>query len=43
MLHHLQDWSLAETARHLDRSDAAVAGLVHRGLKRLRELMQDTE
>jgi RNA polymerase sigma-70 factor (ECF subfamily) len=43
VLHHLQDWSLAETARRLDRSDAAVAGLVHRGLKRLRELMQDTE
>jgi len=43
VLHHLQDWSLAETALHLGRSDAAVAGLVHRGLKRLRELMQDTE
>jgi RNA polymerase sigma-70 factor (ECF subfamily) len=39
VLHHLQGWSLAETARRLERTDAAVAGLLHRGLKKLRELM----
>lgn len=39
VLHHLQGCSLAETARHLERSDAAVAGLLRRGLKKLRELM----
>jgi RNA polymerase sigma-70 factor (ECF subfamily) len=37
--HHLQSCSLSETARSLDRTDAAVAGLLHRGLKRLREIM----
>jgi len=39
MLHHLQGCSLSETARLLQRTDAAVAGLLHRGLKKLRELM----
>jgi RNA polymerase sigma-70 factor (ECF subfamily) len=39
VLHHLQGCSLAETARRLGRTDAAVAGLLHRGLKKLRELM----
>lgn len=39
MLHHLQGWTLSEVALHLDRTDAAVAGLLHRGLRRLRELM----
>jgi RNA polymerase sigma-70 factor, ECF subfamily len=37
--HHLQGCSLSETARSLDRTDAAVAGLLHRGLKKLREIM----
>lgn len=40
VLHHLQGWSLSDTARRLERSDAATAGLLHRGLKKLRELMQ---
>ncbi len=40
MRHHLQGWSLAEVARELGRSEAAVAGLLHRGLKRLRELLE---
>jgi RNA polymerase sigma-70 factor (ECF subfamily) len=40
-LHHLQGWSLAELARHLDRSEAAVAGLLHRGFKKLRDLLHD--
>jgi RNA polymerase sigma-70 factor (ECF subfamily) len=36
MLHHLQGWTLEEIGRHLDRSPAAVAGLIKRGLKALR-------
>jgi RNA polymerase sigma-70 factor (ECF subfamily) len=39
VLHHLQDCSLADTARSLGKTDAAVAGLLHRGLKKLRALM----
>jgi RNA polymerase sigma-70 factor (ECF subfamily) len=39
VLHHLQGWSLVQLAEHLERSQSAVAGLLHRGLKRLRELM----
>ena len=43
ILHHLQGCSLADTARSLARTDAAVAGLLHRGLKKLRELMTSGE
>jgi RNA polymerase sigma-70 factor (ECF subfamily) len=43
VLHHLQGCSLSETAHRLDRTDAAVAGLLHRGLKKLRELMPSGE
>ncbi len=39
VLHHLQGWTLADVAQRLERTDAAVAGLLHRGLKRLRELL----
>ncbi len=39
VLHHLQGCSLAETARSLGRTDASIAGLLHRGLKELRRLM----
>ena len=39
VLHHLQGCSLAEVATQLERSEPAVAGLLHRGLKRLRELL----
>lgn len=39
VLHHLQALPLAEVAEQLDKSPAAVAGLLHRGLKRLREVM----
>lgn len=38
-LHHLQGLTLAETAEQLDRTTASVAGLLRRGLGRLRELM----
>jgi RNA polymerase sigma-70 factor, ECF subfamily len=43
VLHHLQGWSLSEVAGQLQRSEPAVAGLLHRGLKQLRTLMQDSE
>ena len=35
-LHHLQGWPLAEIAAELETTKAAVAGLLHRGLKNLR-------
>jgi RNA polymerase sigma-70 factor (ECF subfamily) len=40
VLHHLQGWTLTELAQHMGRSESAVAGLLHRGLKRLRELVE---
>lgn len=43
VLHHLQGWRLAEVAERLNRTEAAVAGLLHRGLRRLRELMRETD
>jgi RNA polymerase sigma-70 factor (ECF subfamily) len=43
VLHHLQRWTLAEVAAELKRSEAAVAGLLHRGLRRLRELLESEE
>ena len=39
-LHHLHHWTLEEVGRHLERSSAAVAGLIKRGLKQLRLLLQ---
>jgi RNA polymerase sigma-70 factor (ECF subfamily) len=41
VLHHLQGWPLSEIALRLGRTEPAVAGLLHRGLKRLRCLMED--
>lgn len=43
VLHHLQGWKLAEVAERLNRSESAIAGLLHRGLRRLRELMRETD
>ena len=40
ILHHLQGKSAAEIASQMEKTDVAVAGLLRRGLKRLRELMQ---
>ncbi len=40
-LHHLQGWPLAEVARQLDRTPAAVMGLLHRGLKQLRNRLAE--
>jgi len=39
VLHHLQGLPLVEVGQQLNKTPAAVAGLLHRGLKRLRELM----
>jgi len=39
-LKHLQGWSVGEICRHVGKSEAAVAGLLRRGLKRLRELLK---
>lgn len=41
VLHHLQGAALAEVATQLQRTEAAVAGLLHRGLKQLRELLEE--
>jgi RNA polymerase sigma-70 factor (ECF subfamily) len=40
-LHHLKGLPVAETARFMGRSRAAVVGLLFRGLKRLRELLAE--
>jgi RNA polymerase sigma-70 factor (ECF subfamily) len=42
-LKHLHGWSLKEIAEHMERSTPAVAGLLHRGLQRLRELMEEQD
>lgn len=42
MLHHLQGCTLREVAEILGRTEPAVAGLLHRGLKKLRQLMQSS-
>lgn len=43
VLQHWQGWSLAQIGQHLERSPEAVAGLIKRGLKQLRQLMQERE
>jgi RNA polymerase sigma-70 factor (ECF subfamily) len=43
VLQHWHGWSLAQIAAHLDRSPAAVAGLLHRGLQQLRKSLQEGE
>ena len=40
VLQHWQGWSLATIGEHLGRSPAAVAGLIKRGLKQLRTLLE---
>lgn len=42
-LHYLQGWKLAEIAEHMGRSVSGVAGLVHRGLKELKQIMAGEE
>ena len=40
-LRHCQGWSIDAVARQMDRTPAAVAGLLKRGLKQLREILDD--
>lgn len=40
VLHHLQGFTLVETSQRMERTQAAVAGLLHRGLKALRQRMK---
>ena len=40
-LHHLHDLSVSEVAEQIGRTEAAAAGLLRRGLKRLRELLKE--
>ena len=40
VLRHLHGWSLHDIARHVGRSRAAVAGLLHRGLQQVRSELQ---
>jgi RNA polymerase sigma-70 factor (ECF subfamily) len=40
LLKHCQGWSLAEIGRHLDRTPTAVASLLQRGLRQLRERLR---
>jgi RNA polymerase sigma-70 factor (ECF subfamily) len=39
-LHYLRGWKLEELAQNLGRGKSAVAGLLHRGLDKLREFLQ---
>ena len=41
VLQHWHGWTLAQIGEHLDRTPAAVAGLLKRGLRQLRELLGD--
>ena len=43
VLQNWHGWSLAKIGQHMDRSPAAVAGLLKRGLKQLRGLLQESE
>jgi RNA polymerase sigma-70 factor, ECF subfamily len=43
LLKYCQGWSMADIGRHLDRTPAAVASLVRRGLERLRERLRDPD
>jgi RNA polymerase sigma-70 factor (ECF subfamily) len=43
VLKHCRDWTLADIASHLGRTPAAVASLLHRGLKQLRGLLHEGE
>jgi RNA polymerase sigma-70 factor (ECF subfamily) len=41
VLQHWHGWSLAQIGKHLGRTPAAVAGLLHRGLKQLRQHLKE--
>jgi RNA polymerase sigma-70 factor (ECF subfamily) len=42
VMYYWKGWKPAEIGRHMDRTAAAVAGLLHRGLERLREQLDDS-
>jgi RNA polymerase sigma-70 factor (ECF subfamily) len=42
-MHHLQGLNVPAVAEHLERTPASVAGLLRRGLKRLRELLREED
>jgi RNA polymerase sigma-70 factor, ECF subfamily len=42
-LHYLRGWRLEKIANHLGRGKSAVAGLLHRGLDKLREFLHAPE
>jgi len=42
-LHHLQGYSVADVAEQMGRSKAAIAGLLFRGLKQLRGILQEQD
>ena len=42
-LHHLHNWTLQDIGRQMNRSPAAVAGLIKRGLKQLRTRLEGQE
>jgi RNA polymerase sigma-70 factor (ECF subfamily) len=42
-MHHLRGYPVAEVAREMGRTDGAVGALLVRGLKKLRELLRDTD
>jgi RNA polymerase sigma-70 factor (ECF subfamily) len=41
-LHHFQGHPLVEVGRLMDRSEEAIVGLLYRGLKKLRQLLEDS-
>ena len=43
ILHHLHERTLADVAAHLGRSLTATAGLIHRGLTKLKRLLDERE
>jgi len=43
VLRYCQGWSVADISDHLGRSPTAVAGLLKRGTRQLRDLLQGTE
>lgn len=43
VLRHFHDWSRTDISRHIGKSAAAVAGLLHRGLQQLRTRMREGE
>jgi RNA polymerase sigma-70 factor (ECF subfamily) len=43
LLRHVHGWPLADISRHVGKSAAAVAGLLHRGLKQVRAALHEPE